>query len=261
MTEGLSRIRIAPLLYAACLACALLLAPGAASADTPAEGAPHAPPTLAADLDDYDTSNEDMVADPLEGWNRMWFAVNDALLLKVIKPVHQGYVAVTPDELRSGVRNFFHNLGFPLRFLNCLLQGKPREAGVEMGRFIINSTVGMAGFIDVAKKDKPVVEPDKEDFGQTLGVWGAGEGFYIVWPLIGPSTLRDSVGLAGDYLAEPFGYMVDDQAVYLGARAYGEFNKADEAIAGYEAVTKSAVEPYTSVRNAYIQLRRSKVAK
>lgn len=259
MSQGSLSIRT--VLYTACLACVLLLSPPAAVADMPEEGAPHAPPTLSADLDDYDTRNEDMVADPLEGWNRMWFAVNDVLLLKVIKPVHQGYVAVTPDELRSGVRNFFHNLAFPLRFLNCLLQGKPKEAGVEMGRFIINSTVGMAGFIDVAKKDKPIVEPDKEDFGQTLGAWGAGEGFYLVWPVIGPSTLRDSVGLAGDYFADPLGYMVDDDLLYMGGRAYGEFNKADEAIAGYEAVTKSAVEPYTSVRNAYIQMRRAKVAK
>ncbi|MEG6506636.1 MlaA family lipoprotein [Nitratidesulfovibrio sp. 1201_IL3209] len=259
MPAGSFRITLA--LYTACLACALLLAPAAARADTPAEGAQHAAPTISADLDDYDTGNEDMVPDPLEGWNRMWFAINDALLLKVVKPVHQGYVAVTPDELRSGVRNFFHNLAFPIRFLNCLLQGKPMEAGVEMGRFIINSTVGMAGFIDVAKKDKPIVEPDKEDFGQTLGVWGAGEGFYIVWPVIGPSTLRDSVGLAGDYFADPFGYMVDDDLTYFAGRAYGEFNKADETISSYEAVTKSAVEPYTSVRNAYIQLRRAKVAK
>ncbi|MBG3877020.1 VacJ family lipoprotein [Desulfovibrio oxamicus] len=259
MAAGSFRINTA--LCTACLVCALLLTPATASADMPAEGTPHAPPTVTADLDDYDTNNEDMVADPLENWNRMWFAVNDVLLLKVIKPVHKGYVAVTPDELRSGVRNFFHNLAFPIRFLNCLLQGKPNEAGVEMGRFIINSTVGMAGFIDVAKKDKPIVEPDKEDFGQTLGAWGAGEGFYIVWPLIGPSTLRDSVGLAGDYLADPFGYMVDGSTEYIAGRGYGEFNKADEVISGYETVTKSAVEPYTSVRNAYIQMRRAKVAR
>lgn len=260
MSAGSLRIRTA--LYTACLVCILLLpAPRAARADVSAEGGPHAPSAMAPDLDDYATGNEDMAPDPLEGWNRMWFAVNDVLLLKIVKPAHQGYVAVTPDELRSGMRNFFHNLAFPVRFLNCLLQGKPREAGVEMGRFIVNTTVGMAGFINVARKDKPVVEPDKEDFGQTLGVWGVGEGIYIVWPILGPSTLRDSLGLAGDYLADPFGHMVSNEWLYTGGRAYGAFNSVDDAIAGYEAVTGSAVEPYSSVRNAYMQMRRAKVAR
>lgn len=210
------------------------------------------------ELDDYDTTDAYLVPDPLEGWNRMWFGFNDFVLLRIGKPVYRGYEAVTPHELRSGVRNFFHNLLFPVRFVNNLLQGKFSAAGVEMGRFIVNTTVGMGGLIDVAKKDKPVVETDNEDLGQTLGVWGFGEGFYIVWPFFGPSTLRDSVGFTGDYFLDPTWFAITFEES-LAANSYKQLNDLGPTVDAYEGLKSGSVEPYSAVRNAYIQLRRDKV--
>lgn len=248
------------------LACALMLvsaAPCMADASAPAGGRVAAQATLSNDLDDYDTKgSEDLVPDPLEGWNRFWFGFNDILLLNIAKPLYKGYEFITPQEFRTGVSNFFHNLAFPLRFINCLLQGKPMDAGVEMGRFIVNSTVGFAGLIDVAKKDKPVVQPDPsgEDFGQTLGTWGVGEGFYIVWPGFGPSSLRDTVGIVGDYAADPLSYPTPRDP-YVITSTYGKFNNLGSVISNYETIKKGSVEPYSAIRNAYIQNRRNAIAR
>lgn len=242
------------------LAALLFLAPvtvlAANGAEVLAETSAASGTTISDDLDDYSVSPEDHVADPLESWNRMWFHFNDFVLLKMGKPLYSGYEAVTPSELRTGVRNFFHNVLFPVRFVNALLQGEFLAAGVEFDRFMINTIVGFGGFIDVAKKDKPIVEPDVKDMGQTFGRWGMGEGIYLVWPFFGPSTLRDTAGMAGDYFLDPTWILLTlDQGI--ATNTYREVNNLGPTIDTYEGLKSGSVEPYTAMRDAYIQMRRN----
>ena len=134
--------------------------------------------------------------DPLEGVNRAVYKFNDVTDKAVFKPVATAYKAVTPSPIRTGFNNFFTNLGSITTVLNDLLQFKFAHAFTDAGRFVINSTFGLAGFIDVAGKDNIALR--KEDFGQTLGFWGVGNGAYLVLPFLGPSTLRDTTGLVVD---------------------------------------------------------------
>lgn len=203
-----------------------------------------------------------VIADPLEGWNRVMFSFNDTVIEYAARPLYRGYEYVTPELFRDGLSNFFHNAAFPVRFVNNLLQGRPKAAGVEMSRFILNSTAGLGGFFNPAKHHKPIVEVESEDMGQTLGVWGMGEGCYIVWPLIGPSTVRDSFGMVGDYFIDPTTY-VDSHSweITWGLKAVRVFNDLDDVLDLYDTLKQGAVEPYSSVRDAYVQYRRAKLDK
>lgn len=223
------------------------------------------PAAFAADVDiddeeDYLDEVGQIVADPIEPWNRAMFKFNDALLENVARPAYKGYAYVTPQFMRTGIKNFFHNLAFPGRFINNLLQGRGKAAGVEMSRFILNTTAGLGGLIDVAKSHKPVVEVEDEDFGQTLGVWGVGEGFYIVWPFLGPSTARDSVGMAGDYFLDPVTY-IEPWGAGFAVQAGRTFNQLDDILDTYDTMKRAAVEPYSSMKNAYVQYRQARIAK
>lgn len=212
------------------------------------------------DDDIYLDSVETVVADPFEGWNRAMHSFNDFTLNKVGRPLYKGYSYVTPRFLRQGLKNAFHNLLFPVRFVNNLLQGKPLAAGVEMSRFILNSTAGLGGFINVAENHKTIVPMDDEDFGQTLGVWGLGNGFYIVWPLLGPSTARDTAGMVGDYFLDPLHY-IDPWWAGTSLAAFRSFNELDDTLDMYDTLKRNAIEPYSSFRDAYIQYRNARVAK
>lgn len=212
------------------------------------------------DDDAYLESVEQVIADPLEGWNRAMHGFNDGFLDYVARPAYSGYAYITPDFLRTGFKNFFHNLLFPVRFINNFLQGKPLAAGVEMSRFILNSTAGLGGFIDVAKHKKTIVPVDEEDMGQTFGTWGIGNGFYIVWPLFGPSTARDTVGLVGDHFLDPITYL-DPWWFSLSVSSFRSFNELDDMLDTYDTLKGSAIEPYSAMRDAYVQHRNAKVAK
>lgn len=212
------------------------------------------------DEEDYLEEVGQIVADPIEPWNRAMFRFNDALLEYVARPINKGYVYVTPQFMRTGIKNFFHNLAFPGRFISNLLQGRGKAAGVEMSRFILNTTAGLGGLIDVAKHHKPIVEVEDEDLGQTLGVWGAGEGFYIVWPFLGPSTARDSVGMVGDYFLDPVTYVKPWEAG-VAIKAGKVFNELDDILDTYDTMKRAAIEPYSSMRDAYVQYRRAQIAK
>lgn len=207
-------------------------------------------------LDEY----TELIADPIKGWNRAMFTFNDVLIDYAFRPLHDGYVFITPRFFRTGVSNFFHNALFPVRFVNNLLQGRGYAAGVEMSRFVLNTTAGLGGLIDVAQHKKPVVPVEDEDLGQTFGVWGIGEGFYIVWPILGPSTVRDSVGMAGDYFLDPVNY-IRPSLTSLGISAGRTFNELDDTLDLYDDLKKTAIEPYSSVRDAYVQYRRAQVKK
>ncbi|MFP4037393.1 MAG: VacJ family lipoprotein, partial [Desulfobacteraceae bacterium] len=173
--------------------------------------------------DEYDNDME-AVPDPLEPLNRAFYHFNDKLYFWVIKPAAQGYRAVVPEKGRVGVRNFFYNLAFPVRLVNCLLQLKGQEAGYEFARFIVNSTVGMAGLIDVAGTSMGL-EKYEEDLGQTLGHYGAGPSIFINWPFLGPSCVRDSIGMAGDAFLNPVNYLQETKYL-LPVKALDTVNEA-----------------------------------
>ena len=216
-------------------------------------------------LDDDDeyldaTGAHEIIADPLEPWNRFWFSFNDTAYDYVLRPLHKGYVFITPQPVRSGIGNFFHNLGAPVRMINCLLQGKGLEAGVELSTFIFNSTAGIGGLFNPAKNLEKKVEPTGEDGGQTLGAWGLGEGLYLVWPLLGPSNVRDSLGMGLDYVMSPTTYL-DSQEINWGLRAINVFNSLDKLLDTYDSMKGMSVEPYTSLRDAFTKYRRAQIAK
>jgi phospholipid-binding lipoprotein MlaA len=186
------------------------------------------------------------------------FQVNDRLYFWVLKPVAQVYRAVIPEGLRVAFADFFYNLAAPARVANNLLQGKPLQAGAEIGRFLVNSTVGILGMGNPAKMI-PALNPPEEDLGQTFGAYGMGHGFYLVWPLLGPSSLRDTIGFAGDGFLNPVAY-VDPSWVPAAANGLKAVNATSLRIGDYESFKAAAVEPYLSMRDAYMQLRKKKVS-
>ena len=211
---------------------------------------------ILSDLEEEDEA-AGKVSDPLYWWNKGMFHVNDKLYFWVLKPVASGYKTVTPEPVRNGIRNFFGNLFTPVRFVNCILQGKTERAGVELGRFMVNTVVGVGGFGNPADREPSLKRVPEEDFGQTLAVYGVGNGFYIVWPVLGPSSLRDTAGKAGDSYLSPLSYV--DSGVSVGLKAVDTVNGVSFRIGDYEALKNAAVDPYEAFRDAYIQNRAKKV--
>ena len=213
-----------------------------------------------AAFDEFETElsqRQVAVADPIEPWNRTMFGINDIFYFWVAKPVMQTYEKIVPRPARVCIGNFFENLTTPARFVNCLFQGKGSEADRELCRFGINTTAGVLGFGDPAH-DRWGLEPAQEDLGQTLAVYGFGDGFYVVWPLLGPSTLRDSVGMVGDAFLNPVRYVKPAEAS-IGISAVDATNKGSFHIGEYEVFKSAAVEPYVAMRGAYIQYRSKQI--
>lgn len=219
------------------------------------------------DDDEYlnEYSKQVIISDPIEPWNRFWFTFNDVLIEYGARPLNTAYEFVTPAVARKGLKNFFYNLRAPVRIINCLLQGKGQEAGVEFSSFFLNTIGGFGGFIDIASQYKPVVPATNEDFGQTLGVWGMGEGIYLVWPIIGPSNVRDTFGKAGNiamgYYTNPFVYSDLDWTVELGLLGLEIVNELSDTLRAYDTLKDISIDPYTAMRDGYTQLRRSAIAK
>ena len=210
-------------------------------------------------LDDYDDEPVAAIADPIEPWNRFWFHFNDIFYMYIAKPAYTGWTWIMPECIRTGLNNFFSNLLFPTRFINNLLQFRFFEAGVEFGRFMMN-TMSSAGFADVARGKKTIVpvDPSGEDFGQTLGRWGIGQGFYVVWPFIGPSSLRDTIGRVGDCFTDPLFY-VRPWELATGAELGFRFNALNDVLPTYEDLKSIAVDPYLAMREAYATFRNAQV--
>jgi phospholipid-binding lipoprotein MlaA len=200
------------------------------------------------------------IADPFSMWNRAMFHFNDKLYFWVLKPLAKGYKAVTPDFFRTGVKNFFRNLTTPVRLVNCALQGKGQAAGIEFTRFVMNTTVGVLGLMSPADNDPRLIRPDEEDLGQTLGKYGIGNGFYIVWPVLGPSTIRDTFGRVGDWFLNPVNY-IDPKEASWAVWSFDKVNQTSYRIGDYEALKKAAIDPYVALRDVYIQFRIKKVLK
>ena len=193
--------------------------------------------------------------DPLEGWNRSVFAFNTALDKNVLKPIVSGYNAVTPEPVRDGLRNFSANLSQPFVFLNTLLQGKFDAAGDTFARFLINSTVGIAGLFDVATRMD--IPRHREDFGQTLGVWGMEPGPYLVLPFLGPSNFRDTGGTIAGVFADPVTLTLngvnegDWNLVYVGTGAFQTTVRIRPTL----DQLYNEKDPYAFARSAYRQAR------
>ncbi len=226
------------------------------------------PASATSDMEDLDDDFFDdefggeqaLIADPFSMWNRAMFQFNDKLYFWVLKPLARGYKAVTPDFFRTGVKNFFRNLTTPMRLVNCALQGKGEAAGIEFARFVMNTTVGVLGLGSPADNNPKLIRPDEEDLGQTLGKYGIGNGFYIVWPVIGPSTMRDTIGRAGDWFLNPINYIDPTEASWA-VWSFDKVNQTSFRIGDYEALKKAAIDPYVALRDVYLQFRTKKVLK
>lgn len=208
------------------------------------------------------TTVEALVPDPLIKFNRAMFAVNDRLYFWCLKPVAKGYKKVTPVFFRKGVMNFFHNLGTPVRLVGSILQGKFKGASSELGRFVVNTTVGVGGVWDPADRFLGM-KPSEEDFGQTLGSYNIDNGCYIVWPFMGPSTLRDTVGKAGDFFLNPLYYLTPDvmpNELAWGLTGLDVINETSYRIGDYETIKSTYMDPYVMIRDLYITHRKKKIA-
>jgi phospholipid-binding lipoprotein MlaA len=214
----------------------------------------------AADEANAEEGAEDVsIADPIEPWNRLMFNFNDKLYFWALKPVARGYNAVVPEPVRVSVRDFFRNVAMPVRFVNSIFQGKIKGAGTELARFGINTTIGLAGFFDVAKSWFDL-NAQEEDLGQTFGSYGMGGMMYIVWPFLGPSTVRDTVGFVGDSFLDVANYL-NPFYIPMSIHAYDRINKTSLDLGTYEDLKDSAIEPYTAFRDAYIQYRNGQIKK
>ncbi|MBF0341370.1 MAG: VacJ family lipoprotein [Magnetococcales bacterium] len=198
------------------------------------------------------------VSDPLEPWNRFVFIFNDLFYHGLLKPVAMVYALIIPEPVRVLVSNFFHNLAMPQHFVSALLQGKWETAGRELSRFGINTVLGGLGFFDVAENHFNLKSAD-EDIGQTLGTYGIGDGIYIEWPILGPSTLRDSVGMAGDALLNPLSYYPENHWTRLEIYGGKVVNHTSRHIGEYEDLKKAAIDPYIALRDAYLQMRHDQI--
>lgn len=210
------------------------------------------------DFTDGDIESVD-IYDPIEPFNRGMFWFNDKLYFYLLKPIARGY-RVVPEPARQSVSNFFSNLGTPVRFVSSVLQLKFADAGTELGRLVVNSTAGIGGLFDPAKKYLGWRKKD-EDLGQTFGSYGVGNGFYIVWPLFGPSSARDTVGMVGDYFLDPLHYagMKPVERVALKGLEIETRLSLDKDT--YESIKRQALDPYLYVRTSYAQHREGKINK
>ena len=242
---------------------AVTVADSSARADTASGKTPrkktdektHASAASGDDLDEYAVTD---IADPLEKLNRATFRGNRFLYKILVRPISKGYEKVLPRRLRNGIHNAFENVRFPARFVNCALQGKFKRAGQETGKLLVNSVAGVGGLIRVSDKISALADVPDEDTGQTFAVWGIGHGAYVVLPFFGPSSVREGIGLAGDYALNPVnwvGFSGGDHDWHYAVQGANTVRLMPPNISAYDAATEDAVDPYLSVRSAYIQNR------
>lgn len=202
------------------------------------------------------------VYDPAEGVNRAVFSVNDALDRTIAEPVARGYRAVTPKLARDAVRNFLRNLRTPINVANQVLQGDIEGAAGDLSRFAMNTTIGVGGMFDVAADTG--LKYEEEDFGQTLAVWGFDAGPYMVLPLLGPSTLRDTTGLVVDTLADPVRIYLSNKDTNDTEFTYARYgatalSKREELLDAIDDLRKNSFDYYAAVRSAYMQKRQAMI--
>jgi len=226
---------------------------------SPAGGQTKADPkailTPGDDLDEYTAVT---IADPLEPLNRATFWVNHQLYRFLLRPVSKGYETVVPQPLRRGILNVFQNVEFPVRFVNDSLQGRFDRAGKETGRFVVNSVVGVGGFGRPADHIPALADVPPASTGQTFAKWGIGHGAYIVLPLLGPSSLRDTVGLAGDYVMNPVtwvGIFYGHWAWTIPVSVTDTVSIMPDKFGQYDAASQNSLDRYLALRSSYAQAR------
>jgi phospholipid-binding lipoprotein MlaA len=199
---------------------------------------------------------EEDEGDPIEGFNRAIFTFNDGLDRYVLEPAATGFDYVVPDFAQRALRNGFDNLRFPIVFFNNLFQGKPGRAGQEFARFVVNTTVGLAGLMDPASTIG--LQKENEDFGQTLGYWGVPPGPYLVLPFFGPSNVRDTGGLVVDSAFRAIGFFIPFVAS-VAMQGVDTLNRRALIRHEIQAERKAALDWYAAVRSAYSQYRENLV--
>lgn len=197
------------------------------------------------------------IADPLKPLNRGIYYFNDKFYLYALKPASSIYKAILPKGIRKCFSNFFSHLDSTLRFANCVLQGKFHKANTELKRFTINTTLGLLGFCDPALAHFNLEKQD-EDLGQTLGFYGIGDGFFLMLPFIGPSSLRDGIGRLGDIYLQPYVYTIRTEE-QLALRSFYILNDFSLYPERYEELKRDTFDPYIAFRNAYSQYRKNKI--
>jgi len=216
------------------------------------------------EFSEQETNN---TVDPLGGYNRSMTSFNDKFIMYVLNPISKAYSYVMPQPFRLGISNFIHNIQFPVRLANNLLQLKFQNSSDELERFLMNSTIGIGGLMDPAQNYMHVPIHD-EDFGQTLGRYGVGSGFHIVLPFLGPSNVRDLVGVTLDTYVSPLvnvrgleNYKIPDNlGQSIGIVAGTLINKNSLHLEEYESLKKDAVDLYPFLRDIYEQKRNSEIA-
>lgn len=211
------------------------------------------------DDDFQDEEDGSLISDPFEGLNRGTFWFNDKLYFYFLKPVARGY-RVVPRPARQSISNFFSNLSSPVRIINSVLQLKLADAGREVTRLFVNTTIGLGGLIDAADKWGKLPKKD-EDFGQTLGVYHLGQGPYLILPFLGPSSLRDATGLVVDSVLDPVTYYLSrnwallEQVEFQAGLAVNRLSLDTDS---YEKIKRDSLDPYLFMRAAYAQYRVAK---
>ncbi len=202
-----------------------------------------------------------VVRDPLESVNRLTFKFNDFIYMNVVKHIAKGYQKVTPDPVERGASNFFKNLDYPVRLVGNLLQGRMKGAWLETERFAVNTTLGVVGVFPAANRFERLQPLESEDMGQAFGAWGIGEGPYLVLPLLGPSNVRDLVGFVGDRavnpLKKPYSVIGGDVQTAFGVTEF--VVKSPTLMRIYTQMKDGAVDPYSSMKNGYSQMRRAMI--
>jgi phospholipid-binding lipoprotein MlaA len=214
---------------------------------------------------DYDDEYGDQekkavdIPDPLEPLNRVFFQFNDKFYFYVLNPVTKAYKAVAPEKVRKCIKNFFSNTYTGISFVSCILQGKFEGAATDFRRFTVNTTVGLLGFFDPAKNRYGLVSPN-EDIGQALAFYGVGHVFYLDLPVLGPSSLRDGIGFAGETYCAPYIYYLKFNEA-LGCYSLWVINNTSFSLGNYESIKEAAFDPYIALRNGYVQYRESQIRK
>lgn len=200
--------------------------------------------------------SESGAVDPYEGFNRAMYSVNEAIDNAVAKPVAKAYDAAVPLPVKAGVGNFFGNAADLWIGANGALQGKFSDAGVDLGRLLINSTVGIFGLFDVASELG--LEKHDEDFGQTLAVWGVRDGGYLFWPVLGPRTVRDTAGWAVDSYVDPV-WRIRPISARNSMAALRIVDIRAGLLPADKVVEEAALDKYAYIRDAYLQRRRNQI--
>jgi len=217
--------------------------------------------------DEFSLTNHKEINDPLNEYNRIMTSFNDTMFTYTINPISELYATITPEPIRQSVANFIHNIQFPIRLTNNLFQGKFKNSSDELERFIVNTTIGLAGLFDPASIYMHI-PTHNEDFGQTLGYYGVGAGFHIVLPFLGPSNMRDVLGLTADAYMSPLQYqkglkkykIPNNYGQAIGIYSFEKLNQNSLHLGAYESLKKDAIDLYPFLRDIYEQKRTADIA-